>query len=141
MTKFSSESSDDSNMVSLQFTSEIVSSYVTRNEVDPDELPKLIKTVFQTVTELSSVDASGVGADKAVPAVAADQSVHQDYIICLEDGRQYKSLKRHLMSHYGLTPDQYRKKWGLPPDYPMVAPAYAEARSRLAKQIGLGQKR
>lgn len=141
MTKFSSESSDDGNMVGLQLTSEIVSSYVTRNEVDLDELPKLIKTVFQTVTELSSSVGAGLGDAKAVPAVAADQSVHEDYIICLEDGRQYKSLKRHLMSHYGLTPDQYRKKWGLPPDYPMVAPAYAEARSRLAKQIGLGQKR
>lgn len=141
MSKFTTESSDGGNEFNLQITSEIVSSFVKRNELGPDELPKLIKTVYQTVSELASSSDSGLGAEKAVPAVAADQSVHEDYIICLEDGRQYKSLKRHLMSHYGLTPDQYRKKWGLPPDYPMVAPAYAEARSRLAKQIGLGQKR
>lgn len=141
MSKFTSEGSDSANDFNLQITSEIVSSYVARNELGTDELPKLIKSVYQTVAELSASSEAGFGGEKAVPAVAAEDSVHEDYIICLEDGRQYKSLKRHLMSHYGLTPDQYRKKWGLPPDYPMVAPAYAEARSRLAKQIGLGQKR
>jgi len=79
--------------------------------------------------------------EKPKPAVSVRRSIQNDYLICLEDGQKFKSLKRHLMTHYGLTPEQYREKWELPADYPMVAPAYAEARSRLAKEMGLGQKR
>ena len=80
-------------------------------------------------------------AEKPKPAVSVRRSIQNDYLICLEDGQKFKSLKRHLMTHYGLTPEQYREKWDLPADYPMVAPSYAEARSRLAKEMGLGQKR
>ncbi|MEP2980384.1 MAG: MucR family transcriptional regulator [Lentilitoribacter sp.] len=124
----------------VQITSDIVAAYVGNHNVSTSELAGLIQTVHETVVEISeSGTGSSIGRNK--PAIDIDQSIHQDYLICLEDGKQFKSLKRHLMTHYNLTPEEYREKWGLPADYPMVAPAYAKARSELAKQMGLGQKR
>jgi predicted transcriptional regulator len=123
----------------VQVTSEIVAAYVGNHTVSTSELAGLIQTVHETVVEISESGA-GLSVGRNKPAIDIDQSIHQDYLICLEDGKQFKSLKRHLMTHYNLTPEEYREKWGLPADYPMVAPAYAKARSELAKQMGLGQK-
>lgn len=124
----------------IQVTSEIVAAYVGNHNVSTSELAGLIQTVHETVVDISE-SGSGLSSARNKPAIDIDQSIHQDYLICLEDGKQFKSLKRHLMTHYNLTPEEYRDKWGLPADYPMVAPAYAKARSELAKQMGLGQKR
>ncbi|MDC7693489.1 MucR family transcriptional regulator [Asticcacaulis sp. DXS10W] len=116
---------------------EIVTAYVSNNSVPAAELPQLIHSVSVALNGLASAPVPE--PEIKVPAVSIKKSVGADYIICLEDGRRFKSLKRHLASKYNLTPDEYRAKWNLPKDYPMVAPAYAEARSNLAKQIGLGQ--
>ncbi|MEM6461281.1 MAG: MucR family transcriptional regulator [Pseudomonadota bacterium] len=121
-----------------ELTAEVVAAYVSNNVVQTTDLPGLIANVHSA---LGSTTASQAPAEKLKPAVPIKKSVHHDYIICLENGLKFKSLKRHLMTYHGLTPDEYREKWGLPADYPMVAPAYAEARSRLAKEMGLGQKR
>lgn len=126
----------------VELTAEIVAAYVSNNPVSTTDLPTLINSVHSALGGASGgVAAAAEPADKPKPAVPVRRSVHNDYIICLEDGQKFKSLKRHLMTHYGLTPEQYREKWELPSDYPMVAPSYAEARSRLAKEMGLGQKR
>ena len=122
----------------LGLVTEIVSGYVKRNPVSSDALPDLIQSVHQTLSELSALEGNGVTHLK--PAVPAAKSVTKDYIVCLEDGKKLKMLKRHLRSKYGLTPDQYRAKWKLPANYPMVAPGYASKRSKLAKEIGLGKK-
>ena len=122
----------------LELTAEIVSAYVSKNPVPAGELPALIATVAQSLQRLSGE--TPAEAEKPVPAVPIRKSVTRDYIISLEDGRKFKSLKRPLMARYGMTPEEYRSKWGLPADYPMVAPSYAEARSELAKQMGLGRK-
>jgi predicted transcriptional regulator len=119
-------------------TAEIVSAYVSKNSVPAASLSALIGSVHQSLTGLVSGPAEST--PQPVPAVPVKKSVHHDYIICLEDGKKFKSLKRHLGVHYGLTPAEYRQKWNLPADYPMVAPAYAAARSTLAKQMGLGRK-
>lgn len=124
----------------MEITSEIVAAFVGNNSVGVKELPDLIQSIYKAVVEVSDSEVAGANGRKK-PAVDIDQSIHQDYLICLEDGKQFKSLKRHLMTHYNITPEEYREKWGLPVDYPMVAPAYAKARSQLAKQMGLGQKR
>ena len=124
----------------VQITSDIVAAYVGNHNVSTKELTGLIKTVHETVMDISEAG-TGSANGRNKPAIDIDQSIHQDYLICLEDGKQFKSLKRHLMTHYNLTPEEYREKWGLPVDYPMAAPAYAKARSQLAKQMGLGQKR
>ena len=124
----------------VQMTSDIVSAYVSNHNVNASELTELIQTVHEAVMDISEAG-NAVVSGRNKPAIDIDQSIHQDYLICLEDGKQFKSLKRHLMTHYNLTPEEYREKWGLPADYPMVAPAYAKARSQLAKQMGLGQKR
>ena len=124
----------------IELTADVVAAYVSNNPVPVGELPNLIADVHAALGRVGSV-AEPVQVDKPKPAVNPKKSVHDDYIICLEDGKKFKSLKRHLMTHYGLTPEQYREKWDLPADYPMVAPSYAEARSRLAKEMGLGQKR
>ena len=118
---------------------EIVSAYVTKNSVRPADLPSLIVGVHKA---LSDTHAGTVEPkqEPLTPAVNPKRSVHPDYIICLEDGKKFKSLKRHLKTRYDLSPEQYREKWGLPHDYPMVAPNYAQARSALAKKMGLGQK-
>ncbi|MFZ0692883.1 MAG: MucR family transcriptional regulator [Alphaproteobacteria bacterium] len=123
----------------LTMTAEVVSAYAANNLLAPTQLSEVINTVFST---FAGLERSG-GADKSEalkPAVAVRKSVTPDYIICLEDGKKLKMLKRHLRSTYNMTPDEYRAKWGLPPDYPMVAPNYAEQRSVFAKKIGLGRK-
>ncbi len=123
----------------LALTADIVSSHVANNSVAVNDLPQLIQNVFSTLSNLAVAEPEP--APKQEPAVPVRQSVKPDYIVCLEDGKKLKMLKRHLMTAYGLTPDEYRAKWNLPADYPMVAPNYAEARRQLAKSIGLGTKR
>ena len=120
----------------LALTADIVSSHVANNSVAVNDLPQLIQNVFATLSGLGTP--SPTPEVKLEPAVPIRSSIKPDYIICLEDGKKLKMLKRHLMTAYGLTPDDYRAKWGLPADYPMVAPNYAEARRQLAKSIGLG---
>jgi len=124
----------------LALTTEIVASHVSNNTVAVSDLPELIRQVYGSLNNLSPTPAPEQ-PEKPQPAVAIKKSVTPDYIICLEDGKKLKMLKRHLRAAYGMTPDEYRAKWGLPPDYPMVAPNYAAARSQLAKQMGLGQQR
>lgn len=122
----------------IDMTAEIVSAYVGHNTIAPEELPGLIHKVFAALNG-ASAGAASAAAPQSEPAVPIRKSITPDYLICLEDGKKFKSLKRHLHTHYNLTPDEYREKWGLPRDYPMVAPNYAQARSRLAKKMGLGQ--
>lgn len=117
-------------------TSEVVAAYVTNHSLDPAGLQELILQTFQTFVSLESQD--GNSHKTLEPAVAIANSIHEDYLICLEDGRQLKMLKRHLKSAYNMTPEQYRQRWNLPANYPMVAPNYARKRSHLAKNIGLG---
>lgn len=124
----------------IELATDIVSAYVSNNSVASGELPTLIKDVFGALSRVSSGEPAAA-AEAAKPAVPVKKSIAPDYIVCLEDGKQFKSLKRHLRTQYGLSPEQYREKWNLPADYPMVAPNYAEARSKLAKQMGLGQQR
>jgi len=123
----------------VDLAAEIVSAYVTKNSVRPADLPSLIADVHRA---LSSTHTGTVvsEAEPPTPAVNPRRSVQPAYIVCLEDGLKFKSLKRHLRTHHEMSPEQYREKWGLPHDYPMVAPNYAEARSALAKKMGLGQK-
>lgn len=124
-------------------TAEVVVAYVGNNSVPTADLPNLIADVHSAFVRIGGgtvVDAQ-VEQEKAKPAVNPKKSVQDDFIICLEDGKKFKSLKRHLMTHYGMSPEEYREKWNLPSDYPMVAPNYAAARSRLAKEMGLGRKR
>ena len=121
----------------LKLVTEIVSAYLSKNPVAADELPALIKKVHATLGGFA-----GGAEERALPrapAVSVKKSVQPDYIVCLEDGKKLKMLKRHLRSTYNMTPDEYRVKWSLPPDYPMVAPKYAEQRSEFAKKIGLGR--
>ena len=124
----------------VELAAEIVSAYVSNNSVPAGELPALLNDVHAAIVRVAS-GAVVAAPEAAKPAVAPKKSITNDYIICLEDGRKFKSLKRHLRTQYNLSPEQYREKWGLPPDYPMVAPAYAKARSALAKEMGLGQQR
>jgi predicted transcriptional regulator len=121
----------------LELTSEIVSAHVSHNSVSTSDLPQLIEDVFRT---LSTVGEREEPKEKVLPAVSVKRSIQQDYIICLEDGKKLKMLKRHLKTAYDMTPDEYREKWDLPANYPMVAPNYAEHRSNLAKNIGLGTR-
>lgn len=121
----------------LRLTAEIVSAHIGNNTVAAEALPGLIQSVFQT---LSTAGEDPVEPQAQAPAVPVKKSVSPDYIVCLEDGKRLKMLKRHLMTSYRMTPTQYREKWGLPNSYPMVAPAYASRRSALAKSIGLGRK-
>ena len=124
----------------IELATDIVSAYVSNNSVGAGELPVLIKDVYGALTRVTNPEAS-TPANTAKPAVSIKKSITPDYLICLEDGKKFKSLKRHLRTQYGLSPEQYREKWNLASDYPMVAPNYAAARSRLAKQMGLGQAR
>ena len=124
----------------IELMADIVSAYVSNNPIAVGEIPALINQVHSALMRVSS-SAGEVSAEPLKPAVAVKKSVTPDHIICLEDGKKFKSLKRHLRTQYNVTPEQYRDKWGLPPDYPMVAPNYAAARSQLAKQMGLGQQR
>ncbi len=124
----------------IEHAANIVSAYVMKNAVSVGDLPTLISDVHSALLRVTAAPAAPV-AEAPKPAVPARKSVTSEYLVCLEDGRKFKSLKRHLRTQYGLSPDGYREKWGLAPDYPMVAPAYAKARSVLAKQSGLGQQR
>ena len=129
------EQADNADVLGL--TAQIVSAHVSNNAIGADALPILIQDVYRT---LSGVGKEQVLPDKQQPAVPVKKSVFPDFIICLEDGKKLKMLKRHLKTSYNMTPEQYREKWQLPPDYPMVAPSYARHRSSLAKKIGLGTK-
>jgi predicted transcriptional regulator len=122
----------------LGLTAQIVSAHVSNNSIGADALPALIQDVYRT---LAGVGKEQVVPEKQAPAVPVRKSVFPDHIICLEDGKKLKMLKRHLKTSYNMTPEQYREKWQLPPDYPMVAPNYAKHRSSLAKKIGLGTKK
>ena len=124
----------------IELTADIVSAYVANNTIASQELPDLIATVHSALTTTVQ-KAQEPEVVELVPAVPVKKSVGEDFIICLEDGKKFKSLKRHLRTHYDLTPEEYRAKWNLPADYPMVAPSYAASRSELAKKMGLGQQR
>ena len=124
----------------IELTAQIVSAYVSNNTVPASDIPGLINQVHAALTRVSGKPADGHG-EPLKPAVSLKKSITPEYIVCLEDGKKFKSLKRHLRTQYNMTPEQYREKWGLSSDYPMVAPNYAAARSQLAKQMGLGQQR
>jgi predicted transcriptional regulator len=124
----------------IELTAEIVSAYVSNNTVPAGEIPALINQVHAALSKVSGKTIDG-SAEPLKPAVSVKKSITPEYIVCLEDGKKFKSLKRHLRTQYNMTPEQYREKWGLSTDYPMVAPNYAAARSQLAKQMGLGQQR
>jgi predicted transcriptional regulator len=134
-------SSQETNFIEL--AAEIVSAYVSNNSVPASELPSLISDVHSALTRVVAGTPAVQEAppEPAKPAVPVKKSITNEYIICLEDGKKFKSLKRHLRTQYNLSPEQYRERWGLAADYPMVAPNYAAARSRLAKEMGLGQQR
>ena len=123
----------------LGLTTEIVAAYFSKNTVSTNDIPTVIEQVYKTLSSVGGED--GVSADRPQPAVPIKKSVTPDYIVCLEDGKKLKMLKRHLKTAYGMSPEDYRERWGLPMDYPMVAPNYAQQRSRLAKEIGLGTRR
>ncbi len=123
----------------VEMTVEIVSAYVSGNEIAAAEIPNLISSVFGTLSQVENSNVAPLVTKDQIPAVPPKKSIFPDFIICLEDGKRFKSLKRHLRSSYNLTPEEYRAKWGLGSDYPMVAPNYAAARSQLAKKIGLGR--
>ena len=131
------EQTDNSELLAL--TTDIVASHVSNNSVSVVELPQLIQQVYGALAVVGGVVQPA--PERPKPAVPIKKSVTPDYIICLEDGKKLKMLKRHIKTRYDLTPDEYRERWGLPPDYPMVAPNYASQRSDLAKKIGLGTKR
>jgi predicted transcriptional regulator len=122
----------------LRLSADVVAAYVAQNPLQPQAIPELIRSVHQTLTDLGKPQEIRL-PERHKPAVPINRSVHQDYIVCLEDGKKLKMLKRYLRAKYDLSPEEYRRKWGLPPDYPMVAPAYAARRSDFAKQIGLGR--
>ncbi len=124
----------------IELTAEIVAAYVSNNDIGSGEIAGLIGEVHAALNRTSAGPAEPA-PEPLKPAVSVRKSVTPDFIVCLEDGKKFKSLKRHLRTHYDLTPEQYREKWGLPKDYPMVAPNYAQARSSLAREMGLGQKR
>ena len=124
----------------MELAAEIVSAYVSNNSVPASDLPGLISDIHAALVRVTSV-AAPAPVEVLKPAVPTKESVTNDYIICLEDGKRFKSLKRHLRTQYNMSPDEYREKWGLGAEYPMVAPNYAQARSQLAKEMGLGQQR
>lgn len=124
----------------IELTAQIVSAYVSNNSMPSAEIANLIGQVHAALKRVSGGQIIAT-PEPAKPAVPVKRSISSDYIVCLEDGKKFKSLKRHLRTQYNMTPEQYREKWGLPADYPMVAPNYAAARSQLAKQMGLGQQR
>jgi len=123
----------------LELTGDIVAAYVTKNSISSADLPDLIRNVYATFSTLGQAQPVALAATVQKPAVSISKSITEDYIVCLEDGKRLKMLKRYLRTQYGLTPEDYRRKWKLPADYPMVAPAYAERRSNFAKEIGLGR--
>jgi len=132
--------SENASSIYIGLAADIVSAYVSNNSVPAGDLPGLISEVHLALARVGN-GAAEASAEAPKPEIAIKKSITPDYIICLEDGKKFKSLKRHLRTQYNLTPEQYREKWGLAPDYPMVAPNYAKARSDLAKEMGLGQQR
>jgi predicted transcriptional regulator len=130
---------DASGKTPVELTASIVSAYLSNNPTQASEIPNLISQVHAALMRVSSgrIDTP---LEPAKPAVSVKKSISPEFLVCLEDGKRFKSLKRHLRTQYNMTPEQYRDKWGLPPDYPMVAPNYARQRSRLAKEIGLGTR-
>jgi predicted transcriptional regulator len=124
----------------IELAADIVSAYVSNNSIAVTDLPSLIGEVHQALLKVST-GASDQPTEAPKPAIPVKKSITPDYIVCHEDGKKFKSLKRHLRTQYNMSPEEYREKWGLPADYPMVAPNYAQARSQLAKQMGLGQQR
>jgi predicted transcriptional regulator len=122
-------------------TAQIVAAFVSNNTISSADVPQLINDTFAALTRASGEPSAAPAREELKPKVPIKKSVMPDFIICLEDGKKFKSLKRHLRTHYGLSPEDYRQKWDLPPDYPMVAPNYARARSDLAKKMGLGTRR
>jgi predicted transcriptional regulator len=133
------EKSDEGSYI--QLTANIVSAYVSNNTVASAEIPALISQIYSALMRVANGSPVATPTEPPKPAVPVKRSITAEYIVCLEDGKKFKSLKRHLRTQYDMTPDQYRTKWNLAPDYPMVAPNYAAARSQLAKQMGLGQQR
>jgi predicted transcriptional regulator len=132
-----SNTQDDADVLGL--SAEIIAAYVSQNAISAAALPDLIRSVHHTLSHLGQGEAPPAPTEKQKPAVAVSKSVHHDFIVCLEDGKKLKMLKRYLRSRYDMSPEDYRRKWNLPADYPMVAPAYAARRSDFAKQIGLGR--
>jgi predicted transcriptional regulator len=124
----------------VDLTASIVSAYVSNNATTAAEIPALISQIHAALVRVSSGGAE-VAVEPSKPAVSIKKSMTPEYLVCLEDGKRFKSLKRHLRTQYNMSPEQYREKWGLPADYPMVAPSYAVTRSQLAKKMGLGQQR
>lgn len=124
--------------VILELATDLASAYVSHNQIPPEDVPYLVKSIYMDMAMALASDIP-TAPEKPVPAVPIEESVFDDYLICLEDGQRYKSLKRHLRSQYQMTPHEYREKWGLPADYPMVAKNYSKERSRLAKRTGLGK--
>jgi len=122
----------------LKYTTTVVSAYLSKNTIPSDQLPDLINTIYNNLSKIGGVSSESI-EEMQKPAVPIRRSVTHDYLICLEDGKKLKMLKRYLRTAHGLTPEEYRKKWGLPADYPMVAPSYAARRSEFAKKIGLGR--
>jgi predicted transcriptional regulator len=133
-----SDTSGSNNFIEL--AADIVSAYVSNNSVPASDLPSLISDVHSALLRVTAGTVI-IPVEAPKPAVPTKKSITNEFIVCLEDGRKFKSLKRHLRTQYNMSPDEYREKWGLPPDYPMVAPNYAKARSNLAKEMGLGQQR
>jgi len=123
----------------LRLSADIVSAYLSHNMTSPGQIPDLIRSVLDALSNLGVEAVAPPEPEKRKPAVPVSRSIQEDYIVCLEDGKQLKMLKRYLRARYDLSPDDYRRRWGLPADYPMVAPAYAERRSQFAKEIGLGK--
>ena len=130
---------EKNNVEVVELTADIVAAYVSHNSVVASDVPNLIGDVFDALNKAARL-APGSTLEDLKPAVPIKKSITDDYLICLEDGKKFKSLKRHLRTHYDLSPEEYREKWGLGHDYPMVAPNYAAARSKLAKKMGLGQR-
>ena len=124
----------------MELMADIVSAYVSNNTIAPGELTQLMNDVHFALLRVAGMPAEAL-SEAPKPAIAVKKSVTPEYIVCLEDGKKFKSLKRHLRTQYNMSPEDYREKWGLPADYPMVAPNYAQARSQLAKKMGLGQQR
>ena len=134
------ENTENNQVALVELTADLVPAYVSNNPVPVSDLPALIAQVHESLVNLGA-EIEQPEPEKLAPAVPVRRSITDEHIVCLEDGKTFKSLKRHLSTHHGMTPDEYRSKWNLPADYPMVAPGYAAARSQLAKDMGLGRKR
>jgi predicted transcriptional regulator len=130
---------DSSDQDKLRWSADIVAAYLAQNTVSATAIPELIRSVHEALSTLGQAPVPARSTEKQKPAVPISKSINEDYIVCLEDGKRLKMLKRYLRSRYDLSPEEYRRKWSLPPDYPMMAPAYAARRSDFAKQIGLGR--